>query len=170
MLPHNYSCCRAARSAGPGGPGGRQPPRENDRILCIRAGELARGISISWGNTFAVAARASTPPRFPSHVLFIKSYREMPAGHTAETTTTTTTRWRCPWVPCHPSRPGSFHLFDLILMSFMARNTPRMILDELAKIDVRRFSQICVGNFGVSPDLGRKSRSVLEIHDGSSKS
>ena len=52
---------------------------------------------------------------------------------------------------------------------FHARNTPRMILDELAKIDFRRFSSSFVWIFGVSPDLGRKSWFSTEIRDDSSK-
>ena len=58
-------------------------------------------------NAFTPSARRYALWRFSPYVLFIHSYREMPAGHAAETTTTT--RWCCPWVPCHPSRPGSFH-------------------------------------------------------------
>ena len=49
--------------------------------------EFACEIPCSWGDTFTTAVRGYPPTRFPSHVLFIKSYREMPAGDAAETTT-----------------------------------------------------------------------------------
>ena len=52
----------------------------------------------------------------PNRVFLLRSCSSFPTGRCRQgtprkqhnATTTTTTRWRVSWVPCHPSRPGNF--------------------------------------------------------------
>ena len=62
--------------------------------------------TLSWGNAFDGAARGSTPLRFSSQTLVSLSPRCMPAGDAAETTSTSTTRWRFPGAPSHHRAQG----------------------------------------------------------------
>ena len=147
---------RAARSAGPGGPGGRsppgkiddlrQPPRKIDdfpaTVYTFPSAARSRGKPVTGKpmispQLYTLLVHAHFPEgrgnKCPHRRLMGKQLRSaraeisplvffslhpvhpFPPGDAGRprrgnnNNNNTTTRWRCPWVPCHPSRPGSFH-------------------------------------------------------------